>query len=522
MAGGGVMVHGGSAGVSKERAKDYKGRVTPFVVMACLVAAVGGSIFGYDIGISGGVTSMDPFLEKFFPVVYRKKNFQSQNNYCKYDNQGLAAFTSSLYLAGLVASLVASPVTRKNGRRASIVCGGVSFLVGATLNAAAVNLAMLLLGRIMLGVGIGFGNQAVPLYLSEMAPAHLRGALNMMFQLATTLGIFSANMINYGTEKIKPWGWRLSLGLAAAPALLMTIGGLLLPETPNSLIEQGQAEKGRRVLEKIRGTSDVDAELQDMIEASEVANAVEHPFRNILERRNRPQLVMAIFMPMFQILTGINSILFYAPVLFQSLGFGGNASLYSSVMTGAVLASSTLVSIATVDRWGRRALLIGGGVQMIICQVIVAIILGLKFGDDKQLSKELSIIVVVVICLFVAAFGWSWGPLGWTIPSEIFPLETRSAGQSITVSVNLFFTFAIAQSFLSLLCSFKFGIFLFFAGWITIMTIFVYVLLPETKGVPIEEMVLLWRKHWFWKRVMPPIEVEEGGAVKAESPDMGA
>lgn len=104
---------------------------------------------------------MDPFLEKFFPVVYRKKNLQSQNNYCKYDNQGLAAFTSSLYLAGLVASIVASPVTRKYGRRASIVCGGVSFLVGATLNAAAVNLAMLLLGRIMLGVGIGFGNQVL-------------------------------------------------------------------------------------------------------------------------------------------------------------------------------------------------------------------------------------------------------------------------------------------------------------------------------------------------------------------------
>ncbi|CAL9099410.1 unnamed protein product [Musa acuminata var. zebrina] len=258
-----------------------------------------------------------------------------------------------------------------------------------------------------------------------------------------------------------------------------------------------------------------------MIEASEVANAVEHPFRNILERRNRPQLVMAIFMPTFQILTGINSILFYAPVLFQSMGFGA-MPLYSSVMTGAVLASSTLVSIATVDRWGRRALLIGGGVQMIICQVIVAIILGLKFGDDKKLSNEFSIIVVVVICLFVAAFGWSWGPLGWTVPSEIFPLETRSAGQSITVSVNLFFTFAIAQSFLSLLCSFKFGIFLFFASWITIMTIFVYVLLPETKGVPIEEMVLLWRKHWFWRRVMPPIAVEEGGAAKAESPDMGA
>lgn len=210
--------------------------------------------------------------------------------------------------------------------------------------------------------------QAVPLYLSEMAPTHLRGGLNMMFQLATTLGIFTANMINYGTERLHPWGWRLSLGLAAVPAILMTIGGIFLPETPNSLVERGYKEKGKKVLEKIRGTSDVHAELEDIIDASELANSIEHPFRNILERRNRPQLVVAVLMPTFQILTGINSILFYAPVLFQTMGFG-NASLYSSAITGAVLCSSTFISIALVDKWGRRALLISGGIQMIVCQV---------------------------------------------------------------------------------------------------------------------------------------------------------
>ncbi|XVE63583.1 hypothetical protein DITRI_Ditri07aG0031500 [Diplodiscus trichospermus] len=457
---------------------------------------------------------MDGFLREFFHSVYIHKQHAHENNYCKYDNQGLAAFTSSLYFAGLVASLMASPITRKYGRRASIICGGISFLVGATLNASAVNMAMLLLGRIMLGVGIGFGNQAVPLYLSEMAPTHLRGALNMMFQVATTFGIFTANMVNYGTQKLEPWGWRLSLGLAAIPAFLMTVGGFLLPETPNSLIERGSKERGKKVLVKIRGTDKVDAEFQDMIDASELANAIKHPFRNILERRNRPQLVMAICMPAFQILTGINSILFYAPVLFQSMGFGGNASLYSSALTGAVLAGSTFISIATVDRLGRRALLISGGIQMIICQVIVAIILGLKFGDNQELSKGYSILLVTVICLFVLAFGWSWGPLGWTVPSEIFALETRSAGQSITVAVNLLFTFIIAQCFLAMLCHFKFGIFLFFAGWITVMTIFVYVFLPETKGVPIEEMIFLWRKHWFWKRIVPEIpEADKNNTV---------
>ena len=210
--------------------------------------------------------------------------------------------------------------------------------------------------------------KAVPLYLSEIAPTHLRGGLNMMFQVATTFGIFIANMINFGTQKLN-WGWRLSLGLAAVPALLMTVGGILLPETPNSLIEQGKKEKGREILEKLRGTQNVDAEFEDMVEASELSNLIKNPFQNILEKRNRPELVMAICMPMFQILTGINSILFYAPVLFQSMGFGGNASLYASALTGAVLASSTFISIATVDKLGRRALLISGGIQMITCQV---------------------------------------------------------------------------------------------------------------------------------------------------------
>lgn len=505
-------------GVSRERAQQYQGRVTLYVVVACIIGAIGGSIFGYDIGISGGVTSMDPFLEKFFPVVYRKKHENTdESDYCKYNNQGLAMFTSSLYIAGLVASLFASPMTRKYGRRASIISGGVSFIIGASLNAGAVNLAMLFIGRIMLGIGIGFGNQAVPLYLSELAPPKLRGGLNMLFQLATTLGIFTANMVNYGTQNIKPWGWRLSLGLAAVPALLMTIGGIFLPETPNSLIERGHLEKGRAILEKTRGTKHVDAEFEDMLDASALANAIEHPFRNILERRNRPQLVMAICLSMFQILTGINSILFYAPVLFGSLGFGANASLYSSVLTGAVLVLSTVVSIATVDRLGRRPLFFGGGILMISCQVAVAIILSVKFGGNKQLSKGFSALLVTVICLFVAGFGWSWGSLGWTVPSEIFPLETRSAGQAITVSVNLLFTFAIAQAFLSLLCSFKYGIFLFFAGWICIMTVFVYFFLPETKGVPIEEMIFQWRKHWFWKNIVPPVDE---GTQTLKQPDL--
>ncbi|KFK33306.1 hypothetical protein AALP_AA6G358000 [Arabis alpina] len=486
-----------------ERAEEYRGKVTGFVIMACLVAAIGGSMFGYDIGVSGGVTSMDEFLREFFHDVYEKKRNAHENNYCKFNNQGLAAFNSSLYIAGMVASLVASPITRNYGRRASIICAGIFFLIGAAVNAGSVNLAMVLLGRIMLGFGVGFETQAVPVYLSEVAPTHMRGGLTIMFQLAVTLGIFGANLISYVTQNLKPWGWRLSLGSAALPALLMTFGGYFLPETPNSLIERGLTERGRHVLEKLRGTNNVNAEFQDMVDASELANSIKTPFKDLLQKHHRPQLVMAILMPMFQILTGVNCILFYSPVLFFTMGFGINSLLYSSVLVGVVLVLSTFISIALVDRIGRRALLITGGLQMIICQVIVSVILGLKFGDNQELSKEYSIMLVIFFCLFILGYGSSWGPLGWTIPSEIFPLEVRSAGQSITVTINLLFTFIISQAFLYLLCALKFGIFLFFAGFVFVMTIFVYFMLPETKGVPIEEMTLLWRKHWFWKKLLP-------------------
>ncbi|KAF5759281.1 putative major facilitator, sugar transporter, major facilitator superfamily [Helianthus annuus] len=496
MAGGGFVDAQGGA-----RAEYYEYNITWYFIFATVVAALGGSLFGYDLGVSGGVTSMDHFLKEFFHEVYkRKQEHLKETDYCKYDNQLLTLFTSSLYFAALLSTFVASHVTRNKGRRASILVGAVSFFLGAILNAFAQNLAMLIIGRCLLGVGIGFGNQTVPLYLSEMAPAKVRGAVNQLFQLTTTLGIFIANFVNNATEK-HPKGWRLSLGLATIPALLMFVGGLFLPETPNSLVEQGRLEEGRKVLERVRGTTKVEAEFQDLIEASEAAKAIKHPFRNLLKRKNRPQLVIgALGIPAFQQLTGMNSVLFYAPVIFQSLGFGSAAALWSSTITTGSLVLGALISMALVDKLGRRAFFLEAGFEMICCMVAVAVTLALNFGQGVALSKGIGIFLVVIISLFVLAFGRSWGPLGWLVPSEIFPLETRSAGQSMVVCVNMLFTALIAQCFLVSLCHLRYGIFLVFGGFILIMTLFIYFLLPETKQVPIEEIHLLWQNHWFWKR----------------------
>jgi sugar porter (SP) family MFS transporter len=495
--------------VDRGNGKEYPGNLTPYVLITCIVAAMGGLIFGYDIGISGGVTSMDSFLKKFFPSVYRKQvEDTSTNQYCKFDSQTLTMFTSSLYLAALLASLVASTVTRKFGRRPSMFFGGILFCAGAIINGFAEAVWMLILGRILLGFGIGFANQSVPLYLSEMAPYKYRGALNIGFQLSITIGILFANVLNYFFAKIKGgWGWRLSLGGAVIPALIITIGSILLPDTPNSMIERGKQDEAREKLRKVRGINDVDEEFNDLIAASEASRQVEHPWRNLLDRKYRPHLTMAILIPFFQQLTGINVIMFYAPVLFKTIGFGDDASLMSAVITGLVNVFATLVSIYGVDKWGRRMLFLEGGTQMLICQIAVTISIALKFGvngEPGELPKWYAIVVVLFICIYVAGFAWSWGPLGWLVPSEIFPLEIRSAAQSINVSVNMIFTFLIAQVFLSMLCHLKFGLFLFFAFWVVVMTFFISIFLPETKNIPIEEMATVWQKHWYWSRFVEP------------------
>lgn len=510
MAGGGLAASSGTGGT------EFEAKITPIVIISCIMAATGGLMFGYDVGVSGGVTSMDGFLKKFFPVVYRRTNDEGINsNYCRYDNQGLQLFTSSLYLAALTATFFASYTTRRLGRRQTMLIAGIFFIVGVVLNTAAQDLAMLIIGRILLGCGVGFANQAVPLFLSEIAPTRIRGGLNILFQLNITIGILFANLVNYGTAKIKGgWGWRLSLGLAGIPACLLTLGALFVVDTPNSLIERGHLDEGKAVLRKIRGTDNIEPEYLELVEASRVAKQVKHPFRNLLMRRNRPQLVIAVALQIFQQLTGINAIMFYAPVLFDTLGFGNDASLYSAVITGAVNVLSTVVSIYSVDKLGRRVLLLEAGIQMFLSQVIIAVVLGIKVTDHSEnLNKVYAIFVVIMVCTFVSAFAWSWGPLGWLIPSETFPLETRSAGQSVTVCVNMLFTFVIAQAFLSMLCHFKYGIFLFFSGWVFIMSLFVLFLVPETKNVPIEEMTeRVWKQHWLWKKFMDNSLDEEKGS----------
>ncbi|XVF49403.1 hypothetical protein PTKIN_Ptkin04bG0009000 [Pterospermum kingtungense] len=295
--------------------------------------------------------------------------------------------------------------------------------------------------------------------------------------------------------------------MAAVPASILTLITLYLPETPNSLVQQNSTDNhhqnAKHVLQRVRGTMDVQAELDDLITASSISKTMEHPFKTIVQRRYRPQFVMSIAIPFFQQVTGINVITFYAPILFRTIGQGETASLLSAVLTGLVGLVSIFISMLVADKFGRRALFMIGGGLMLVSQTVVGGTMAAKLGDHGHvLSQAYAYLVLILICTYVVGFSLSWGPLGWLVPSEIYPLEIRSAGQSITVAIGFLLCFLVGQTFLAMLCHMKAGIFFFFGGWVAAMTAFVYLLLPETKNLPIEQMERVWREHWFWRRFL--------------------
>uniref|UniRef100_A0A804MFB3 Major facilitator superfamily (MFS) profile domain-containing protein n=1 Tax=Zea mays TaxID=4577 RepID=A0A804MFB3_MAIZE len=485
------MTGGGFAAAEGGHARDdYGGGVTVSVVVTCLMAASCGLIFGYDIGVSGGVTQMESFLAKFFPEVSSGTKDAKHDAYCKYDDQRLTAFTSSLYIAAMLSSLVASRVTRTVGRQAVMLMGGVLFLLGSAINAGAVNVAMLILGRMLLGFGVGFTTQAAPLYLAETSPARWRGAFTAAYSIFQVLGALAATVTNYLTNRVPGWGWRVSLGLAAVPAAIVVLGALLVPDTPSSLVLRGDADGARASLQRLRGPgAETDAELKDIVRAVERARRDdEGAYGRLCAKGYGHYLVMVVAIPSFFDLTGVIVMAVFSPVLFRTVGFSSQKAIFGSVILSLVNLASSLLSSFVLDRAGRRFLFIVGGAAMMICQNAVT------------MPRDYAVAVLVLMCLYTFSFGVSWGPLKWVVPSEIYPVEIRSAAQALTVSIALCLSFAQTQVFVSLLCAMKHAIFLFYAGWVLVMTAFIAAFLPETKGVPLEAMRAVWAGHWYWRR----------------------
>uniref|UniRef100_A0A0E0K1G1 Major facilitator superfamily (MFS) profile domain-containing protein n=1 Tax=Oryza punctata TaxID=4537 RepID=A0A0E0K1G1_ORYPU len=509
MAGGESIANDGEAAAAGRGTGG--GEVTFTVVMSCLTAGAGGLLLGYDIGVTGGLTQMESFLQAFFPEVLRKMSSAKQDAYCIFDSQVLNAFVSSFYLSGMVASLVAGHLTKTLGRRNSLLIAGVLFFAGTLLNLAAVNISMLIIGRILLGVAVGFSSLAAPVYLAEIAPPRWRGAFTTSIGLFANLGFLMADMINYRVTTMARWGWRLSLGAGIVPAVIVIVGAASIPDTPNSLALRGRINEARDSLRRIRGAgsavADVDVELKDIIRAAEEDRRYESgALRRLLRREYRPHLVMAVMITVFYEMTGGVVVGIFTPLLFFTVGFTSQKAILGSIITDVVSIASVAIAAVVVDRRGRRTLFMVGGTVLILCQLAMAWIFGAQLGTDgeRAMSRGYAAAVVALVCTYAAGLCVSWVPLSSVVTSEIFPLEVRSAALGLGGAISSALTFMQSQSFLEMLCSLKYGAFAYYAVWLVVMTAFVAVFLPETKGVPIESMSAVWAQHWYWRRFVKP------------------
>src|SRR5215211_2395609 len=436
------------------------GNRNPYVYVVAGLSALGGLLFGYDTGVISGAVlfiqddfHLTPFLQGFV--------------------------VSSLLVGAMVGALGCGPLTDRFGRRLVILLAAVIFAMGAVAAALAPSATFLVGARIVLGLAVGLASVIVPLYIAEMSPPDIRGLLVALNQLMITVGILLSYLVNYA---FSPSGnWRMMLGLAVVPAVVLFVGMLFLPESPRWLVSQDLTQRARGVLERIRGTSSVEDEIRDIEEAESQEEA---GWRELLRPWVRPILLVGILLNFFGQASGINTIIYFAPTIFESTGFKDSASILATAGIGVINVLMTIVGMNLVDRVGRKPLLLSGLVGMALSLGV----LGSAFLF-ASLSGAVSWIAVGCLLVYIASFAVSIGVVIFIIPSEIFPLKVRGSAMGACLLTNWGTNFVITLTFLSLIEAIgEPGTFWLYALVCVAFWLFAYFFIPETKGRSLEEI----------------------------------
>ncbi|HTU69461.1 MAG TPA: sugar porter family MFS transporter [Candidatus Baltobacteraceae bacterium] len=394
----------------------------PFVLLVASVAALGGLLFGYDTGVISGAIL---FITHQFGLSVR-----------------LQEFTISVVLIGcIIGSAVAGSIADRAGRRRTLLISGIIFGIGALGSALAPTIAMLLVSRFVVGIAIGFCSVVAPLYIAEVAPANVRGALVSLYQFAITIGIVAAYVVDYAFAGAGEWRWMLGLGVF--PALVLIVGMLPLPESPRFLFKLGLGDNARDVLRRIAGHDEVTAEEQAIEASLQTEGAGFEVFR---QPAVRSALILGFSLAVLQQVTGINTIIYYGPQIFLMAGVTTNqASILAETLVGTVNCLATLIAIFFVDRIGRKPLLYAG------CAGMFVGLSALSFAfAQPHLQGSLGTIALASMMLYVGSFAYSLGPILWLLISEIFPLQARGLGMSICTLGNWLANFAVSLFFLSM------------------------------------------------------------------------
>ena len=433
-----------------------------FVYVVASVAALGGLLFGYDTGVISGA------------LLFIKTDFEL--------NAFLEGFiVSSLLLGAMVGAGVSGALSDRLGRRTIILVAAAIFAVGALGAGLAPNVWVLVFFRFFLGLGVGSASALVPSYISESAPTDVRGSLSSLFQLAITLGILMAYLVNAAFASVGSWRWPVAL--AVVPALVLLVGMYFLPETPRWLVGKDRDEEARRVLSRTRSEEEVEQELQE-IRRTEEQEGEQAGYRELLAPWVRPMLVVGVGLAVFQQFVGINTVIYYAPTIIKSTGLADVASLLATVGIGVVNVLMTIVAILVIDRVGRKPLLLVGLVGM----TVSLLILGAAFAFSG-LSGIISWVTLAGLMLYIASFAVSFGPVLWVMLPEIFPLKARGTGTGVSALSNWGANFVVAQAFLPLVALIgRSAVFWILAGICVVAMLFIYFLVPETKGRSLEQI----------------------------------
>ncbi|KAH7511912.1 probable polyol transporter 6 [Ziziphus jujuba] len=450
-----------------------------YTLLCVLLASANSILSGYDTGVMSGA------------ALYIQENM-------KISSTQVEILVGTLNVFSLVGSLASGKTSDYIGRRYTMVLAATAFLIGALLMGLAPSYLILLTGRIIAGIGVGYALMIAPVYSAELSPAMNRGLLTSLPEVFIIFGILLGYIFNYALSGLSPnINWRLMLGLAVFPSIGIGLGVVTMPESPRWLVMKGKLSEAKQVLMKISSTQ-AEAELR-FEEITKAAGRAEKSdwhgqgvWKELLIRPSMPirrMLIAAIGINFFMQASGNDAVMYYCPEVFRAAGIHNKKELFGiNMIMGLTKTSFALLSALFLDRFGRRPLLILGSSGMVVSLSLLG--LGSKFLENSSSKPTWAIVLcIVAVCADVSFFSIGLGPITWVYSSEAFPTRIRAQGSALAISVNRLVSGVVSMSFLSISKKITFGgIFFVLGGVMAVGTAFFYFFLPETKGLTLEEM----------------------------------
>ncbi|KAF1917558.1 general substrate transporter [Ampelomyces quisqualis] len=532
--------------------------VTWKAYLLCAFASFGGIFFGYDSGYVNGVLNSPLFIEEVEGPIC-PQGLATPDGVCKISSSNTSLIVSILSAGTFFGAIMAGDLADMIGRKWTIVLGCLIYIIGVVLQMAASGRDLLVAGRAIAGVGVGFESAIVILYMSEICPKKVRGALVSGYQFCITIGLLLAACVNYAVQGRGDTGeYRIPIGIQFAWGLILGGGIACLPDSPRYFIKRGRPDQAKKALMKIRGVHPTDpasAELRGMVEfelAEIIANEEyerelipaggwfagwANCFKGSLfqSNSNLRKTILGTSLQMMQQWTGVNFIFYYSTPFLQSTGAISNTFLISLIFT-LVNVCSTPLSFYGMEKFGRRTLLLFGALGMLICQFLVAIIgvtqgfnNSTTFADGTTRANNISAVnaQIAFIAIFIFFFATTWGPGAWVLIGEVFPLPIRSRGVALSTASNWLWNTIIAVITPYMVGTdegnLRSSVFFVWGGLCTIAFVYTYFLVPETKGLSLEQVDQMMaettpRTSAKWKPTHTFVEssLAKGGATHQE------